>query len=108
MSELAANYPDIVSVEEIGTSYEGRGISMIKIGAGSSDNPIILVDGGIHAREWISPAFVTYLIQELVENEDNRNMIESTNWLIIPVLNPDGYEYTHTSVSYKIIIFFHK
>ncbi|KAK9680825.1 Carboxypeptidase activation peptide [Popillia japonica] len=97
LSELAANYPDIVSVEEIGTSYEGRGISMIKIGAGSSDNPIILVDGGIHAREWISPAFVTYLIQELVENEDNRNMIESTNWLIIPVLNPDGYEYTHTS-----------
>ncbi|KAK9680830.1 Zinc carboxypeptidase [Popillia japonica] len=97
LSELAANYPDIVSVEEIGTSYEGRSISMIKIGAGSSDNPTILVDGGIHAREWISPAFVTYIIQELVENEANRNMIENTNWLIIPVLNPDGYEYTHTS-----------
>lgn len=72
---------------------------MIKIGAGASDNPIILVEGGIHAREWISPAFVTYIIQELVENEDNRNMIENTNWLIVPVLNPDGYEHTHTSVS---------
>lgn len=72
---------------------------MIKIGAGASDNPIILVEGGMHAREWISPAFVTYIIQELVENEDNRNMIENTNWLIVPVLNPDGYEHTHTSVS---------
>ncbi|KAK9680823.1 Zinc carboxypeptidase [Popillia japonica] len=97
LSELATNYTDIVSVEEIGTSYEGRAINMIKIGAGASDNPIILVEGGMHAREWISPAFVTYIIQELVENEANRNMIENTNWLIVPVLNPDGYEHTHTS-----------
>ncbi|GJQ71042.1 hypothetical protein Trydic_g952 [Trypoxylus dichotomus] len=96
LTELAAKYPDIATVEEIGSSYEGRPISMIKIGVGSSDNPTILVDGGIHAREWISPAFVTYLIHELVENESNRGLIENTDWLIIPVLNPDGYEYTHT------------
>lgn len=99
-------YPDIVSLESIGNSYEGREISMIKIGAEDSDNPIILVDAGIHAREWISPAFALYLIRELVENEQNRNMIETVNWFIIPVLNPDGYEYTHTNVSMHILTFF--
>lgn len=74
---------------------------MVRIGAGSSSNPTIFIEGGIHAREWISPAFVLYLIQELVENENNRNMIENVNWLIVPVLNPDGYEYTHTNVSMR-------
>ena len=27
------------------------------------------VDGGIHAREWISPAVNTFLLRELVEND---------------------------------------
>lgn len=75
---------------------------MVKLSSGGQNKPIILVDGGIHAREWISPAFVTYLIQELVENEENRALLEEVDWYIIPVLNPDGYEHTHTSVSHSI------
>lgn len=78
---------------------------MIKIGTGNSTNSTMLIDAGIHAREWITPAFALYLIRELVEKISNRKMIEDVNWYIIPVINPDGYEYSHTTVS---IFFYYK
>ncbi|GJQ71041.1 hypothetical protein Trydic_g951 [Trypoxylus dichotomus] len=68
---------------------------LVKIGSKCGNEPTILIDGGIHAREWISPAVVLYFIQQLVENRKNQHMIEHVNWYIIPLLNPDGYEYTH-------------
>lgn len=72
---------------------------MIKIEAGRKKNPIILVDAGIHAREWIAPAFALYLLRELIENKTHEHMIKNVDWFIIPLLNPDGYEYSHTKVS---------
>lgn len=99
MSTVAAAHPDIATVSSIGKSYEGRDISMIKISTGGSGKPTILVDAGIHAREWIAPATALYMIQELVENTANRELIENIDWMIIPVLNPDGYEFTFDSVS---------
>ena len=33
-----------------------------------SPKPAIFIEGGIHAREWISPATVTFIIRELVIN----------------------------------------
>ena len=37
--------------------------------AGCGHKPAMWVDGGIHAREWISPAVNTFLLRELVEND---------------------------------------
>ena len=51
---------------------------------------------GIHAREWISPASVTYIINELTENRDaHGEPVKYVDWYILPVMNPDGYEYSH-------------
>lgn len=99
LAELAENYPDIVELEFFQTTYYANELEVIKIGQGGADRPIIFIECGIHAREWIAPATCLYIIQELVENEDNRNMIENLDWYLVPVLNPDGYEYTHTNVS---------
>ena len=72
---------------------------------------------GIHAREWISPAFVTWLIHELVENyAAHPQYVDNVDWYlnsiwkfnsrkfylsnnyrfryIMPVINPDGYQFT--------------
>nr|CAG4639773.1 EOG090X00QE [Daphnia pulex]SVE84696.1 EOG090X00QE [Daphnia pulex] len=43
-------------------------MNFVKISTGGTGKKAIFVDGGIHAREWISPAYVTWLIRELVEN----------------------------------------
>lgn len=57
---------------------------------------IFIIFTGIHAREWISPATVTYIISEFVENRDKHlPVIDGIDFYIVPVVNPDGYEYTH-------------
>lgn len=100
LQELAAAYPQRVEVETIGQSTEGRDIDVIRITNGDNRiKPIIFSEGGMHAREWIGPAQALYIIQQLVENETYRNLTEEVDWHIIPVLNPDGYEFTHTNVS---------
>lgn len=101
LEELAAQYPDLVELESIGLSYENRDMLVIKISTGGNGNrPAVLVDGGIHAREWIAPAMALYIIQQLVENNaENSELTDAVDWYILPVLNPDGYEYSHTTVS---------
>lgn len=101
MNELAEEYSDIVTLETPGTSLQGRELTFAKVSTDpeNSTRPVILITGGIHAREWIAPAAVLYLLQELVENEDNRYLIEEVDWFILPVLNPDGYQFSHTTVS---------
>ena len=36
---------------------------MVKINAADTALPVIVIDAGIHAREWISPASVMYFVQ---------------------------------------------
>ncbi|CAH1779637.1 unnamed protein product [Owenia fusiformis] len=88
------------SIENIGTSTNGRTLKVIKIGKSSSSNSkAIWVDAGIHAREWISPAASLYLIDKLVNsyNSDStvRSLVDAFDWYILPSSNPDGYEYSY-------------
>lgn len=89
-----------VSIITSGKSYEGRDIKGVKVSF-KSGNRGVFIEGGIHAREWISPATVTYLINELLNSNDPtfRNIAESFDWYIFPSINPDGYSFTHSSVT---------
>nr|CAD7449348.1 unnamed protein product [Timema bartmani] len=63
----------------------------------SARRPIVLIDAGIHAREWIAPSMALYIINQLVERQEGtEELTAKVDWHIIPVINPDGYEYTHT------------
>ncbi|KAJ6634660.1 Carboxypeptidase B [Pseudolycoriella hygida] len=95
---LARKYPKLVTVKTVGKSFENRDIKAITISKHSIEpKNTILVDAGIHAREWIAPATALYIVHELVENyAKNKNLLKNLNWVILPVVNPDGYEYSHT------------
>nr|CAD7569527.1 unnamed protein product [Timema californicum] len=96
--QLATNYPTLVTVENIGFTYEGRPIVIAKISSGGQGSrPVIAIEAGIHAREWIAPATAVYIINQLVENSENSDLISSVDWHIVPVTNPDGYEFSHTT-----------
>ncbi|XP_059476844.1 carboxypeptidase A2-like [Neocloeon triangulifer] len=102
MDYLKRNYPDMVSTIKIGKSTGGLPLRVLKISTPQAKNsepkPAIWIDGGTHAREWISPAVTTYMIKQLVEySKTNRLIVNSFDWYILPVLNPDGYEYSHTT-----------
>jgi murein tripeptide amidase MpaA len=71
-------------------------LKVLRISNGNPTNKAIWLDGGIHAREWISPATVTYIVNQFVEQwEDQPKFIQNIDWYVLPVVNPDGYEYTH-------------
>ena len=53
-----------------------------------------LSQSGIHAREWISPAVATFLAKQL--SKSGNTFLKEASFIIVPLLNPDGYEYTHT------------
>lgn len=97
MDSLQEKYPDKVKVIEMGKTYENRVIKGVKLSYGPN-KPGIFIEGGIHAREWISPATVTYLLNEFLtsDNPEIRRMAEAHDWYMVPSFNPDGYEYTYT------------
>uniref|UniRef100_A0A0N8E6M5 Carboxypeptidase B2 n=1 Tax=Daphnia magna TaxID=35525 RepID=A0A0N8E6M5_9CRUS len=97
LNYLASTYPSRVELINIGTSYEKRPLYVVRIFNRSSSvvKPAVWIDGGIHAREWISPALATYIIRQLVEVPANEALLCNVDWFIMPVMNPDGYEYSH-------------
>ncbi|KAF5305652.1 hypothetical protein FQA39_LY18971 [Lamprigera yunnana] len=101
LDQLSSQHPNLVQLETIGQSYEGRNLRVIKISTNPSANkPVIFIDAGVHAREWMAPAQALYIIEQLVENSGNQNLLDKVDWHILPVMNPDGYEYSHTSYRY--------
>jgi len=102
MNTLASQNSAIARVASIGTSTGGRAINVIQIGTAGTSKPIIFIDSLIHAREWITGATTMYLAQYLIDqyNANNatvRTLLTNYLFYIVPVVNPDGYEYTHTN-----------
>lgn len=65
-----------------------------------ANSTAILIEANIHAREWISSATATWLLNELLTSTDPAVIDIATNfdWYFIPVLNPDGFAYTKRTV----------
>ena len=59
----------------------------------------VWIEAGIHAREWISPAMSTYIIDSLINN-DVDNFTSQMNFYVLPSANPDGYQYSREHVIY--------
>ncbi|KAG8250451.1 hypothetical protein J6590_101274 [Homalodisca vitripennis] len=96
---LQSTYPNLVEIFTIGKSSEGRPLKVVKISSDSSREVkrAIWIDGGTHGREWITPAVALYFIRQLVEHYAKyRNIVDTMDWYIMPVMNPDGYEYSHS------------
>jgi len=62
------------------------------------------ISGGQHAREWIAPAAVMYVVEKLARgygvDPEITTMLQSYEFAIAPILNPDGYEYSRTTFRY--------
>lgn len=98
LDSLAVAYPDIVTRIKGGDTYEGRSIEGVKLSKNAS-NPAIFIESNTHAREWLTSASTTWIINELLVSTDPeiQALLNNFNWYIFPVVNPDGYEYSHTT-----------
>ena len=87
----------------IGSTHEGRDIWAVKISDNPSDaeeEPGSLFLGCHHAREWISVEVPLYIAQYLADNYQTdaeiKHLVDNCEIWIVPVVNPDGYEYSRT------------
>ncbi|XP_072897659.1 carboxypeptidase B-like [Hemitrygon akajei] len=100
-AKIAKDSPKLISRLEIGKSYEGRSIYLLQVGKRKDmAKPAIFLECGIHAREWISPAFCQWFVKEAVESCETGSPLETLlnelDFLVVPVVNVDGYSYTWT------------
>jgi murein tripeptide amidase MpaA len=94
---------DFVTVRSIGKTSEGRDIQAVGVSLPhrgkepKHHRKIVIVESGLHAREWIAPMVNLYLIHMLVEHHpEYEYILENVDFVFIPMANPDGYEYSHT------------
>lgn len=103
IDQLIALRPDLASKVNLGTSVEGRSIYGLRITSpeGPTDKPAMFIHGCQHAREWISvmvPMFVAdHLLRNYDTDADVRRVVNRVEFIIIPILNPDGYVYSWTT-----------
>lgn len=53
----------------------------------------------LHAREWVTLPPSLYAIQKLVVDVTESDLLNNYDWIVMPVANPDGYEWSRTNVS---------
>ncbi|CDW60666.1 Peptidase M14 domain containing protein [Trichuris trichiura] len=117
LMQVRAEFPNITRLVTIGHSYEGRRLLAVVVTPhllvllkpcynlfqiGNADRGV-WIDAGIHAREWISVSSAVYMIGQILTDykEDKngmRQLMDHLSWYILPILNPDGYEFTRTTV----------
>jgi murein tripeptide amidase MpaA len=104
LHELANTYPGVTKLVRIGTTLQGREILALKVTQGARGQrdgrrPAVLFSATQHAREWIATEIDRRLMYHYIEgwaNEDPQivKLLQRTELWFVPVMNPDGYQYT--------------
>lgn len=96
IDELAKQYKQ-VQVFTIGRTAENRPIKALELTNNATDSDYVWLDAMTHAREWITGTTILYILDQLVARTDSNSAMANKNYLIIPIVNPDGYVYTWTT-----------
>lgn len=89
LNELSAQSPG-VTVFTIGYTHENRPIRAVEVLNNPNDPSFLWIDGCTHAREWVTVTTALYAIEQAILSKI------PVNFIIVPILNVDGYVYTWT------------
>eukprot|EP00924_Labyrinthula_sp_SR-Ha-C_P011233 maker-scaffold_48-snap-gene-1.46-mRNA-1 protein AED:0.01 eAED:0.01 QI:176/0.66/0.75/1/1/1/4/111/601 len=91
-------------IDSLGQSYEGRDLKMMWIGESEEEfttdfeKPLVIYMCNIHAREWLTPLYCTYMAEKLLDGSDESNdLLSKFTFVIAPSMNPDGYVFSYTN-----------
>jgi Zinc carboxypeptidase len=100
----ARRNPQLVKLEVLGHTGQGREIIAVKLTQGARDvpdgtRPAVLYSSTQHAREWISTEVNRRLMNHFIarwraNDREIRKLLQTTEFWFVLVANPDGYQYT--------------
>jgi murein tripeptide amidase MpaA len=98
---FAEEYPQLVRIESIGKSYEGRDIWLLTVTnfatGPAEEKPALWVDGNIHASEVSPSSACLYLLHRLTReygsHEKITRCLDTRAFYVCPRVNPDGAEW---------------
>lgn len=103
----ASNYPGVTKLVKLGTTYQGRDILALKVTQGArgqkdGSRPAVIFSATQHAREWIATEVTrrlmdSYLTRWAADDPEVTKLLRRTELWFVPVMNPDGYQYTFTN-----------
>lgn len=82
---LSNSYSDIMTLTSLDETTDGRYIYSASVGKKDSDNQY-LINGGIHAREYITSKLVILLLNDFLNSYNEEDMLIH----FVPMVNPDG------------------
>lgn len=95
LQSYADEHADLIDLEAIGQSHEGRDIWMLtvtdKSTGAAADKPAFWCDGNIHASEVSASTTVLKIIDLLVT--ERPDVLKTRAFYLVPRLNPDGAEW---------------
>src|SRR5215216_3788945 len=100
---IARRNPQIVKLEVIGHTIQGREIIALKVTKDAKTvadgvRPDVLYMSTIHAREWIATEVTRrelhYFVDNYGRNAEVTNLVNTRELWFMVVANPDGYQYT--------------
>ena len=105
--DLLGNSPltkNSVRLHQIGRTYENRSLTVVQIHSRQNrrrrSRYAVFIDGGMHAREWLSIGVANYLLSQFLTLKETdvkvREILRHFDLYILPLMNPDGYEYSRT------------
>jgi len=92
LHDLASRHPDAIGLEEVGQSFLGRPIRMLRVGGGPNK---VLLWSQMHGDEPSATPALLDIADYLVRHSDApaaRAILGEFTLLMIPMLNPDGAE----------------
>ncbi|ETN41549.1 uncharacterized protein HMPREF1541_03485 [Cyphellophora europaea CBS 101466] len=103
LRDLQAAFSSRSEIITSGTSVQGRALTGIHLwgSGGKGSRPAVLFHGTVHAREWISTMTVEYIAYQLLttyaSDATTRGFLDSYDFYIMPIVNPDGFAYSQTN-----------
>jgi len=95
LNNLAATYPNLAQMVNIGTSVQGRTMWAIRITGPGENKPGAMYHGAQHGNEIMGACVVAYAAEYLLTQygqiPEITELVDEVEWYLLPIMNPDGY-----------------